>query len=92
MEAAVRTVYHVVTGKELGHVVYEPARGKEWVKEGTVDLGEKGKVKIAVVHGLAHVEQILEDIREGKCDYHFIEVMCGRRRYDPRKEQLSRQT
>lgn len=76
MEAAVRTVYHVVTGKELGHVVYEPARGREWVKEGTVDLGEKGKVKIAVVHGLAHVEQILEDIREGKCDYHFIEVMA----------------
>ena len=76
MEAAVRTVYHVVTGKELGHVVYEPARGKQWVKEGTVDLGEKGKVKIAVVHGLANVEKILEEIREGECEYHFIEVMA----------------
>ena len=76
MEAAVRTVHHVVTGKELGHIAYEPARGREWVREGTVDLGEKGQVKIAVVHGLANVEKVIADINAGKCDYQFIEVMA----------------
>lgn len=76
MEAAVRTVHHVVTGKELGHIAYEPARGREWVREGTIDLGEKGQVKIAVVHGLANVEQVIADINAGKCDYQFIEVMA----------------
>ncbi len=76
MEAAVRTVYHVVTGRELGRVVYEPARGREWVREGVVDLGDKGKLKIAVVHGLANVEKVLQDVRESRCDYQFIEVMA----------------
>lgn len=76
MEAAVRTVYHAVTGKELGRVVYEPARGQDSIREGSVDLGEKGKIKIAVVHGLANVEKLVKEIREGKCDYQFVEVMA----------------
>lgn len=76
MEAAVRTVYHSVTGKELGRVVYEPARGQDWIREGVVDLGEKGKVKVAVVHGLANVEKIAQEIIDGKSEYQFIEVMA----------------
>ena len=76
MEAAVRTVYHKVTGKELGRVVYEPARGQGGIREGVVDLGEKGKVKIAVVHGLVNAEKVAEQIRRGTCDYQFVEVMA----------------
>ena len=65
-----------MTGKELGRVVYEPARGQEGIREGVVDLGEKGKVKIAVVHGLVNAEKVAEQIRRGTCDYQFVEVMA----------------
>ena len=76
MEAAIRTVHAVVTGKELGPVEYQPVRGMDWLKEAEVDLGEKGKVKIAVVHGLRNAEKICRQIEEGKSPYHFIEVMA----------------
>lgn len=76
MEAAVRTVHAVVTGKELGPVEYEPVRGMEAVKEAEVDLGEKGKVRIAVVHGLANTAKLLEAMKKGEAAYDFVEVMA----------------
>ena len=76
MEAAVRTVYHQVTGNELESVAFEAVRGQEWLREATVDLGEKGKVRIAVVHGLANVEKLLPQIKSGERHYDFIEVMA----------------
>lgn len=76
MEAAVRTVYHQVTGNELESVAFEAVRGQEWLREATVDLGEKGKVRIAVVHGLSNVEKLLPQIKSGEHHYDFIEVMA----------------
>jgi iron-only hydrogenase group A len=76
MEAALRTVYAVVTGKKLGNLNIEPVRGLEGVKAATPEVGELGPVPVAVVHGLANARIVLDQIREGKSPYAFIEVMC----------------
>ncbi len=75
MEAALRTVYKLVTGKELENIELTDVRGLEGVKEATINLGGKD-VSVAVVHGLGNIREILDQIREGKSPYTFIEVMC----------------
>jgi NADP-reducing hydrogenase subunit HndD len=75
MEAALRTVYEVVTNKELATLDFNDVRGMEGVKEAEVDL-DGTKVKVAVAHGLGNARKVLDLINEGKADYHFVEVMC----------------
>lgn len=75
MEAALRTVYEVVTGETLKKLEFEDLRGMEGVKTSSVNLAGN-IVKVAVAHGLSHAKQILELIKSGKCDFTFIEVMC----------------
>ncbi|MBN2625216.1 MAG: iron hydrogenase small subunit, partial [Spirochaetales bacterium] len=82
MEAAVRTAHVLVTGKELENVEVTAVRGMEGIKVGEVDLGGT-KVKVAVAHGLANIETVLNEIRAAKAagkemPYHFIEVMACR--------------
>jgi NADH-quinone oxidoreductase subunit G len=76
MEAALRTVYAVVTGENLPSLDITPVRGLEGVKEATVKVGALGDVKVAVAHGLANARKIMDRIAEGKADYAFIEIMC----------------
>jgi NADH-quinone oxidoreductase subunit G len=76
MEAALRTVYAVVTGENLPSLDITPVRGLEGVKEATVKVGPLGDVKIAVAHGLGNARKLMDKIREGKAEYAFIEVMC----------------
>ncbi|HON59835.1 MAG TPA: NADH-dependent [FeFe] hydrogenase, group A6 [Smithella sp.] len=76
MEAALRTVYAVVTGANLPSLDITPVRGLEGVKEATVKVGPLGDVKVAVAHGLGNARKLMDKIREGKADYVFIEVMC----------------
>ena len=76
MEAALRTVYAVVTGTNLENLDVTPVRGLEGVKEATVEVGPLGKVKVAVAHGLGNARKLMDKIREGTADYAFIEVMC----------------
>lgn len=75
MEAALRTVYEVATGKELGEVEFHAVRGIEGIKEASVDL-DGFEVKVAVAHGLGNAKKILELLRNGDAPYHFIEIMC----------------
>ncbi|MGI6746074.1 MAG: NADH-dependent [FeFe] hydrogenase, group A6 [Acutalibacteraceae bacterium] len=75
MEAALRTVYEVVTGKTLEKLDFTDVRGLEGIKESVVDLNGT-KVKVAVAHSLVNAKKLLELIKSGKCDYTFIEVMC----------------
>jgi len=75
MEAALRTVYEVVTGEECRSVDFEVVRGLIGVKSAQVDVGDL-KVKVAVTNGLANARKILDEIVGGKADYHFIEIMC----------------
>lgn len=75
MEAALRTVYEVVTGETLERLEFEEVRGMEGIKSTSVDLGGT-EVKVAIAHGLAHAKKIMESIKDGKSEYTFIEVMC----------------
>jgi iron-only hydrogenase group A len=76
MEAALRTVYAVVTGENLPNLNIIPVRGLEGVKEATLKVGPLGDVSVAVAHGLGNARKIMDLIREGKANYAFIEVMC----------------
>ncbi len=76
MEAALRTVYAVVTGENLPSLDITPVRGLEGVKEATVKVGALGDVKFAVAHGLSNARKVMDKIRDGSADYAFIEVMC----------------
>jgi ferredoxin hydrogenase gamma subunit len=75
MEAAIRTVHHVVTGQELAGVVYEPVRGYDNLREASVDLGEHGTIKVCVAHGLKAAKQVMEKIASGEADWTFVEIM-----------------
>jgi NADH-quinone oxidoreductase subunit G/NADP-reducing hydrogenase subunit HndD len=75
MEAALRTAYEVITRETLGNLDFESVRGLDGVKEATVPVGAL-QVKVAVAHGLANARKLLDLIRQGKGDYHFIEVMA----------------
>ena len=80
MEAALRTAYSFVTGKKPPKIEFENVRGLTGIKETTVDIEGTG-VKIAVAHGLANVEAVINRIRDAKkkgepLPYHFVEVMA----------------
>lgn len=75
MEAALRTVYEVVTGKTLEKLDFTDVRGYEGIRESSVDL-DGTKVNVAVVHTLSKAREMMERIKAGKADYAFIEVMC----------------
>jgi iron only hydrogenase large subunit-like protein len=80
MEAALRTAFHMITGRNPEHVDFRATRGLEGVKEGTVTIGD-AEVRFAVAHGLGNVETVLNRVREARDSgseppYHFIEVMA----------------
>ncbi|HUW42593.1 MAG TPA: NADH-dependent [FeFe] hydrogenase, group A6 [Rectinemataceae bacterium] len=74
MEAALRTVYEVVTGKALPSLDFEVVRGLEGIKKAEVDLNGT-IVRVAVAHTLKNARVILDEIAAGTSPYHFIEVM-----------------
>ena len=78
MEAALRTVYAVINGKELDNVDIKAVRGLENFRSAEVDLGGKyGKVKVGIATGLKAAREIVERIKKGEADdYIFIEVMA----------------
>lgn len=75
MEAAVRTVAEILEGKEIKQIEYEAVRGEEGIKEAELEIAGK-KVKIAVVSGLGNARRLMEKVKNGEADYHFIEVMA----------------
>ncbi len=86
MEAALRTAYEIVTGREVPfeNLNITPVRGMEGVKEAKVKIEgcvpdwsflEGVELSIAIAHGLANAKKIFDKVKAGKADYHFIEVM-----------------
>lgn len=78
MEAALRTVADVLTGTDIQQIEYNAVRGLDGVKEASVVLPINGKdteVKVAVAHGMVNASKILDAVRNGEKEYHFIEVM-----------------
>ena len=74
MEAALRTVVEKSTGEKLTDVNFTAVRGTAGIKEASFMVGEK-EIKVAIVSGLDHAKQILDQIRAGETNYHFVEVM-----------------
>ncbi|MBU9889825.1 MAG: [FeFe] hydrogenase, group A [Candidatus Omnitrophica bacterium] len=86
MEAALRTVYEVVTGKEFpaADLRLAPVEGLKGIKEASLKISgtvpewrflENVEVRVAVAHGLGNAGDLLESIKQGKVQYHFVEVM-----------------
>jgi len=87
MEAALRTAYELVTGREVpfNNLNITPVRGLEGVKEASVKIEgctddwkilEGAELKVAIAHGLVNANKVMADVREGKSPYHFVEIMA----------------
>jgi iron-only hydrogenase group A len=87
MEAALRTAYEIVTGREVPfkNLNITPVRGMEGVKEATVKIEgctdewkflEGAELKVAIAHGLVNANKLMRGVREGKSPYHFVEIMA----------------
>ena len=77
MEAALRTMYYVVNGRELDKIELTQLRGFEGVRTASVELGGKiGTVKVAMAHGLKPTRQLVEAVLAGQTDLDFIEIMA----------------
>ncbi|MFP4052667.1 MAG: NADH-dependent [FeFe] hydrogenase, group A6 [Phycisphaerae bacterium] len=74
MEAAIRTAHYLLTGEELEKLEVQNVRGFDGVKEAQVTIGDL-TVGVAVASGLGNARKLLEEIRNGRDDLHFIEVM-----------------
>ncbi len=74
MEAALRTAYHELTGKDYGPIVFDAIRSLEGVREAEVDVNGM-KLKIAIASGMKNAKVLLEEVRAGKSPYAFIEIM-----------------
>lgn len=75
MEAAIRTVAEILSGQSIENVEYEQVRGIEGIKEASVTVGDL-TLKAAVAHGLGNARKLLDRIKAGEADYHFVEIMA----------------
>lgn len=74
MEAALRTAYELITGTTLEDVNFTAVRGMEGIKEATVKIGDLD-VKVAVCSSTGKASELLDAVKRGEKQYHFIEVM-----------------
>lgn len=87
MEAALRTAYEVVTGREVPFdgLNITAVRGMDGVREAAITINgtkpewnflEGATLKTVVAHGLVNAKKVMDSVRDGKADYHFIEIMA----------------
>lgn len=74
IEAAVRTAYEVQTGKSLDRLDFEELRGMEGLRKATIDF-DGLPINIGIAHGLGNARKLLEEIKNGKSEFHAIEIM-----------------
>ncbi len=75
MEAALRTAVWKLTGENAdAPIEFTEVRGMEGIKEASYTVGGM-EIKLAVVSGTANAEKLLNKVKAGEADYHFIEVM-----------------
>lgn len=75
MEAAIRTAYFKITGKELVNFQIPQIRGLQNRKEAHIKIGDL-ELGVAVVNGMANAKDLLDEIKNGRNDIHFVEVMA----------------
>jgi iron only hydrogenase large subunit-like protein len=87
MEAALRTAYEIVTGREVPfkNLNITPVRGMEGIKEASIKIEdcvddwkflEGAELKVAIAHGLTNANKLMRLVRSGEASYHFIEIMA----------------
>jgi len=87
MEAALRTVYELVTGREVpfDNINITPVRGMEGVREASIKIEnpleawsflDGVELKCAIAHGLVNAKKVMDAIKANTIDYHFIEFMA----------------
>lgn len=87
MEAALRTAYEIVTGREVPfeNLNITPVRGFEGIRQASIKLEaciddwkflEGVELKCAVAHGLSNARKLMQAVKDGKIDVHFIEIMA----------------
>ncbi len=75
MEAALRTAQDTLTGQDLDKIDFEAVRGGKGIKKATVNIAGK-EIKVVAASGLANAQKIMEEIKSGKADYQFVEIMA----------------
>ena len=75
MEAALRTAYELYTGQKLEKVDFEAVRGLDNIKKATVRLNGV-ELHVGIAHGLGNARKLLNEIKEGKSEFHAIEIMA----------------
>ena len=75
MEAALRTAQDTLTGKSLDKIEFEQVRGGKGIKKATIEIAGK-PIKVVAASGLSNARKILDEIKSGKADYQFVEIMA----------------
>ncbi|MBK5242025.1 NADH-dependent [FeFe] hydrogenase, group A6 [Clostridium sp.] len=75
-EAALRTVFELLAGKELEQIEFSAVRGLTGIKEATIELPDGRNITAAVAHGLGNARKLLGLVRSGEKHYDFIEAMA----------------
>ncbi len=87
MEAALRTAYELITGRDVPfeNLNITPVRGTEGVRQASIKIEnplqewaflDGIELKCAVAHGLVNAKQVMDDIKNEKSEFHFIEIMA----------------
>ncbi len=74
MEAALRTAADTLEGKDIGEIDYKEVRGTDQIKEATYKIAGMD-VNVAVASGLMGANELMERVKNGTANYHFIEIM-----------------
>jgi len=75
MEAALRTVVDILTGKDNNNIEYREIRGIDGIKTAEVEVPGL-TIRAAVAHGLGNARKLMDQVRSGEVNYHFIEIMA----------------
>ena len=75
MEAALRTAQDVLTGEDLPKINFEQVRGGEGIKRATITIAGK-PISVVAASGLSNAKKILDEIKSGKSNYQFVEIMA----------------
>jgi NADP-reducing hydrogenase subunit HndD len=75
MEATLRTAYETITGEKIHQLDFHNVRAVEGLREASIEIGNE-TINVAVANGLKNAKTILERIKEGKKQYHIVEIMA----------------
>ena len=75
MEAALRTAADVLNGEDIKEIEYQEVRGEQGIKKASLNIAGH-EINVVVASGLKNARKIMDEIRSGKADYQFVEIMA----------------